>query len=180
MAKNRNNLTNEIKGLNIIHDPKHGTIFYDFVSKKGYQLVQRDVPAYSMSALFLPIAVLIFYLLSSLFKVPTLYAIGIGIISYIFMKVLWRIRFLRNLPYIDNYNKPENFSYIENITNQYSKGQITILIICSILLALLSFLYIKINDLETLDIIGYSILSIVSLAVGIFFIYIAIKKKESK
>lgn len=180
MAKKNKNQTNEIKGLNIIHDPKHGTVLYDYISKKGYQLVQSDVPAYSMSTLFLPIAVLIFYILNALAKMPALYAIIVGVVSYIIMKLVWRIRFLNNLPYIDNYKKPVDYNFVESITDQYNKSQLIILIICSTLLALLSFTYVRINELEKMDIIGFNILALVAIAVDIFFIYVAIRKKKSE
>ena len=98
----------DLGGFNIYQDPKKGTVLYDWLTKKGYQLTSSDVGKYSLSQAFLPVAVVLIYILVVFVKMKWTPAIIIAVIAYIAMRIIYRIRFLNKLPFIENYKRPDD------------------------------------------------------------------------
>ena len=83
MANRNQRKASELRGLSIYQDPKKGTIYYDWLTKKGYQLTSSDVGTYSLSQAFLPVAIVLAYGLYRFFSMDIKNAIIGGIIGLI-------------------------------------------------------------------------------------------------
>ena len=100
MANRNQRKASELRGLSIYQDPKKGTIYYDWLTRKGYQLTSSDVGTYSLSQSFLPVAIVLAYGLYRFFSMDIKNAIIGGIIGYLVMKLIYRFAFLNKLPFI--------------------------------------------------------------------------------
>ena len=90
----------DIGGINIYHDPKKGTVMYDWLTKRGYQLTNQDMSKYSLSVSFFPMAIIIGYVSYAMIGVELIPSLVIALISYIAMKLIFRFTTLNKLPYM--------------------------------------------------------------------------------
>ena len=179
MANKKQIKASELKGLNIFQDPKHGTILYDWISSKGYQLTSSDVKWFELSRAFLPIAVVIAYASNSLFSINMSKSIIIALIAYIVMRMIYRFRFLNKLPYVEGYSRPNNGNIFTNAANNYSKTRLIILLVLAIALVIVSALYLLLNKPQGDDKITFYILIIASLVLLLFSIITLLKKNNN-
>lgn len=180
MPKKKQKSASELKGINIYQDPKHGTVLYDWVTRKGYQLTSSDTKWYLFSEAFLPISIVIVYASYSLFTIPFINSIIFGLIAYLVMKLIYRVKFLNNLPSIDNYKKPNNSNIFTNAANNYSKSRLLILLILSIALLGVTIAYLLTSKAQGNSIVGIVFLLIAASILFIFSLVTFIIKNKQK
>ena len=183
MANRKQIKASDLTGFNIYQDPKHGTILYDWLTKKGYQLTTSDVRWYNLSTAFLPVAVVVVYACMSLFKIDTFPSAIIGIIAYLVMKLLYRMQFLNKLPFVENYKRPNYSGIVKNAADKYSKLRLKILLFLAVALAGVSIAYLLISykQLDNAMKFGMIVLALAAFVLLIFAIAALItKNKENK
>ena len=183
MAKRNNKKASELKGIGIYQDPKKGTILYNFITKKGYQLTSGDVPNYSLSKSFLPIAIIVFYILNVMLRVDSLKSLIAGISFYIIMRIVYHIKFLSKLPCIENYQRPEGSGLFQRAANDYSYMRLNLLAVMSLLIVILTIIYIKTTELDTIKYYCFLLLTlgaVVMMAFSIISMIVKSKNKPSK
>jgi len=158
----------DLKGLNIYQDPKKGTVLYDFITKKGYQLTTSDVGKYSLSQAFLPVAVVLTYGLYSFGNLNMRASIIISIIAYILMRLIYRFKFLNNLPYIENYQLPDNGNIFINASKKYSKLRLIALMVLALALTVLTIIYLLTSNLSGIEYYGVIALVVISILLLVF------------
>lgn len=178
MQKRKQVKASELKGIGIYQDPKKGTIIYDWLTKKGYQITTSDVGTYTVSKAFFPIGIITFYLFHNMIGVKTLTSLIIAVAIYIALKIIYRIKFLNNLPAIENYKRPGGSNIFDNAAAQYTKKSMIVVIVMSIALIILSIIYIKTTQLDTIELIGFILLTLAAILLFIYFVIALIKKNR--
>lgn len=169
----------DLGGFNIYQDPKKGTVMYDWLTKKGYQLTTSDVGKYSLSQAFLPVAVVLIYVLVVFAKLGWKTSILIAIAAYIVMKVIYRITFLNKLPYVENYQRPDNGNIFLNASKKYSKARLILLIILAVALIGVTIAYLLTSELAGLEKYGIIALIVAAVAMlGFATISLVLKKNN--
>ena len=169
----------ELKGMNIYQDPKHGTILYDWLTKKGYQLTTSDVKWYGLSQGFLPIAAILAYICYVTVKVNLVSSIIIGLIAYLVMRMLYRFRFLNNLPCVENYARPNKGNIFLNASKNYSKSRLILLVLLALALIGVTVAYLLTSNPQGPEKIGIYILLAAAIAMfGFATISLIIKKNN--
>ena len=180
MANKKQKKASELKGFNIYQDPKKGTVLYDWLTRKGYQLTTSDVGTYSLSQAFLPVSVVLVYGLYRFFKMDMYKAIIISIIAYIVMRLIYRIKFLNKLPAIENYKRPDDGNIFQNAAKKYSKARLILLIILAVALVGVSIAYLLTSELGNIEKIGMYLLTAAASAMFLFGLIALIIKKNDK
>ena len=179
MAKRKKIKASELKGMNIYQDPKHGTVLYDWLTKKGYQLTSEDVRWQQLSQAFLPVSVVIVYACYALFKLEMIPAIIVALIAYIVMRMIYRFKFLNSLPFVENYKRPDNGNIFKNTANNYSKTRLILLVVLAVALVAVTIVYIVVEKPEGGSKIGMYLLAVASVAMLIYSaIALIIKEKK--
>lgn len=137
--------TKDLKGLFIYHDEHHGTVYYDIISRNGYILTNQDLKYYTLSIAFLPLAVILFYLLLQI-KLSTVTSLLISLAFYVLAHIIYRIAFLYRLPCVKNYSAKKPGGIIDNLTNTYSKPRLAVLAIFATALVILTAAYALTSD----------------------------------
>ena len=178
MAKKKQIKASELKGMNIYQDPKHGTILYDWLTKKGFQITSLDAKWVGFSQAFLPVTVVIAYGLNVLVKLPIINSIIIAAIAYVVMKLIYRVKFLNNLTSIDNYKRPDNGNLFEGAAKNYSKTRLILLIVLSLALIAVTVAYLISLKPQGSEKIAFVILLLCAAIMFIFSLVSLIKKKK--
>lgn len=180
MAKKKRKAS-ELGGFNIYQDPKKGTVLYDWLTKKGYQLTSSDVGKYSLSQAFLPVAVVLIYVLVVFAKMAWTPSIIIAIVAYIAMRIAYRICFLNKLPYIENYKRPDDGNIFINASKKYNKVRLILLIVLALALIGVTVAYLLTTSLNQLEKVGIIALIIAAVAMLIFAsVSLSIQKKNNR
>ena len=178
MANRNQRKASELRGLSIYQDPKKGTIYYDWLTRKGYQLTSSDVGTYSLSQSFLPVAIVLAYGLYRFFSMDIKNAIIGGIIGYLVMKLIYRFAFLNKLPFIENYQRPDKGNIFKNAANTYSKIRLILLSVFAVALVGVTIAFVLTTELGTIEKIGMYILIVAAVAVSAFGIIALIIKRN--
>ena len=169
----------ELKGLNIYQDPKKGTVLYDFITKKGFQLTTSDIGGYSLSQAFFPVAIVLVYILYQFVKLDMVKSVIISVIAYIAMRLIYRFKFLNKLPYVENYQLPDNGNIFINAANKYPRIRLILLAILAVALVGVTIAYLLTVELGNIERIGIIVLIIGSFALLLFsLITLSIQKQK--
>lgn len=179
MARRKQTKASELKGMNIYQDPKHGTVYYDWLTRKGYQLTTSDVKWYQISQGFLPIAVIVAYVCNVLIHLTLSASIIIGLIAYVLMKMVFRLKFLNTLPFVENYKKSNKDNIFQNAAKNYSKQRLAVLAILAVALVGCTIAYILLEKPTGTAMIGMYVLLIAAVAMAIYSIVALIIKKKN-
>lgn len=169
----------DLKGRNIFQDPKRGTILYDPISKRGYQLTSKEVSAYTLSKAFLSLAIIIVYACYAILDLSLILSLVIGVVGYVFMKVIFKIRVLNTLPVIENYQRPNNGNFFKNSAERYTYKNLILMIALSAAFIGVTIYYINTTTLGKPEIIGFIILLGATGITLLFSIIVLIVKKSS-
>lgn len=170
----------ELKGLNIYQDPKKGTVLYDFITKKGFQLTTSDIGGYSLSQAFFPVAIVLVYILYQFVKLDMVKSVIISVIAYIAMRLIYRFKFLNKLPYVENYQLPDNGNIFINAANKYPRIRLILLAILAVALVGVTIAYLLTVELGNIERIGIIVLIIGSFALLLFsLITLSIQKQKN-
>ena len=175
----RQRKASELTGINIYQDPKHGTVLYDWITKRGYQLTSSDVKWYNISQSFILIGIICAYACFVLFKFDLVPSIIIGAIVYFIVRMIYQIKFLNNLPYIENYTRPDKGNIFTNAAKTYSKQRIIVLIVLAVALFGVTLAYLIGVNPQGSERIGIYILLVGSIILLGFAIITLIYKKNN-
>lgn len=178
MANKKGRKASDLKGLNIYQDPKKGTIWYDYLTKKGFQLTSAEVGKYSLSQAFLPVSIILIYFLYKFVNLDIYKSVIISIIAYVVMRMLYRVLFLNKLPVIENYDRPDKGNLIINAAKNYSSIRIKLLIILSVILIGVTIAYIVIYKPIGIEKVGMILLALAAIVMLIFSIVVLSNKKK--
>ena len=167
----------ELKGLNIYHDRRHGTVMYDVLTKNGYVILNRDVKKLVLNDLGFPVAILVYFLSQNL-KVDSYVGPLAAIAAYILCKLLFRFLYLYKLPVIKNY-EPEGGKkgFIERFASIYNKTQLIIVAVLAIAIFIASMVMIYLKLFTGINMICMGIMGIAALCLGIISL-LAIKQLQ--
>lgn len=177
MPKNIKKAKN-LKGLSIYQDKYHGTVYYDFFTKNGYVIEDDDVKTYTLSIAFLPLAIVLFYFLFQ-FKINVLVALAIAIGFYVVAQIIYRFAFLYKLECIENYKSEKSGNAIDNLTSNYSKPRLIVLVIFLIALVVVTAAYILTSDFEGATLTALWILVAATFIFLLIVIYALIRKNKN-
>ena len=97
MPQRRMIRANDLSGLFIYQDPKRGTVFYDYLTRKGYILTSSDVGMYTLYQMMLPLCLLAALGVVSFIGVSYPTALIVFLVLFILSEILFRIFFFYKL-----------------------------------------------------------------------------------
>lgn len=163
MARTNQRRISDINDMFIYQSGKNYVYCGPF-SKKGYIVTNDNARAYTLfaSRYILAITVLLFLALTTK---NVLLSIGAGILTFVFFEVLFRVKFLANLPVIDNFVKPQRASIVESMAESFSVPRIIALICFGVGLVVLVPINAKLQNYEGMLLyVNYA----VAIGVGIY------------
>lgn len=170
----------DLSGIFIDHDPKKGCIYYDVFRKKGYIITNADVKKYNLYTLALPLSIMAAYLLA-LFKIPSWGCVIFGILAYIGFRIMFRFKFLYELPEIPNYNRKNKDSILVGYAKQYGTIRLAVLTILLAAISVVTVLNAKVSNFEGFNLyMNYVVAVIVGIVAILSLIATIISKKLPK
>ena len=181
MANKRPGKIQDLNGMFIYHDPKHGTLYYDIFTKRAFNLTSSDLQKCLIYTAMLPVAVLVTLALMTFFKLDLLTSVLIGVGGYILAEILFRVCYFYKLPEVSNYKpKKREESFLISFAKKYSPQRLIVLAILMVLIAICTILYGIVDNAVTYALYGGYVLSACCVAVSIFsLIALAVKKKNN-
>lgn len=170
MANKRQIKANELKGINIYQDPKYGTVYYDWLTRKGYRINNIDTKWYNFSSFFLPVAIVTAYGCYAILKFYLLPSIIIAALAYVIMKMIYRFKFINTLPVIENYKRPDNGNIFKNAASTYNKTRLVILLILAVALVAVTLVYLFVEKPVGNERLGIYALVVASVGMLLFSI----------
>lgn len=166
-----------IQGFNIYQDEKGRDIYYDrFFTKKAYLVSAHYARGFTMFQFRFTLPIILFILLSVWFG--SIAALVASIAVYLFLEVLFRIRFLPQLSIVKRYKPVAKPPFMQRLAGHDPKNRLFLkacLFAAFSILLVLNVQYSNITD--NLSIIIQYILSLASLIMSGLYMIIAIRKK---
>lgn len=181
MASKRPGKIQDLNGMFIYHDPKHGTLYYDIFTKRAFNLTSSDLQKCLIYTAMLPAAVLVSLALITFLKVDLITSVCIGAGAYVLSEILFRVLYFYKLPEITNY-KPikKEESFITSFAKKYSPQRLIVLAILMVLIAICTIIYGRVDNATGYALVGGYVLSACCVGVAIFsLIALAIRKKNN-
>ena len=138
----------DLSGISIFQDPKRGTVFYDYLTKRAYNITTSDVRGYVVYSSMLPLCLAAAFAMMSLFSLDYLSTLLIFLVTYLFVEILFRVLFLSKLPYIENWKPIKRDNLVVSMARKYPKLNLIILILLFIALTILMPLYAKVINMD--------------------------------
>lgn len=154
----------DLGGINIFQDPKRGTIFYDFITKKGYILTSSDVKTYTIFSAMLPLCIIVAFAAASLFSFNYAIAILIFLALYIAVEITFRLMFFYKLPVAENWHSLKKENIIVSMARNFNNVRLIILIIMLVLLTALMPLYANMEKLQGINLYACYLISLITFA----------------
>lgn len=167
----------KLQGIFIYQD-RSMTIHYNPLNKKAHVLSSSDVKGYNKYQISLAIPILVIYVLVSFLKIKSYIAVICGFLLLISIYIYYQIKFFNKLP-IKTEFKPGKRNILDHLANNYSGIRLNIIMVLFMAIAVLTFLFIKLDDIKGMDLIVNYILIAIYAFIGIVF-YIAQVKKNFK
>ncbi|MCF0108995.1 MAG: hypothetical protein HUJ57_02720 [Erysipelotrichaceae bacterium] len=177
MAKNQTKAL-DLKGLNIYHDRRHGTVYYDILTRNGYVILNQDVNKLLLNDMGFPIAILAYFLMQNMGQ-PSYVNTLVAIAAWAVCKLLFRILFLYRLPVVKNY-VPEggHKSFVERFAATYNRVQLIIVTVLGTMIFIATIAYVILGKITGFDMICLVILALIGLALAIICL-MAIRKQDT-
>lgn len=178
MARRTNISASELTGSNIYHQ-KNQTIYYDFITKKGYVITNSSARTFSTWQMRLPLSIIAACILI-LLKADPLGAILIGIAAYLAATLIFLNRYLPTLPVVSRFSKPKSLGFVRDLAAKYALPTFGFVIMMFYAMAII----ITVNTFFVSKVEGKSMwisVAFIAMAVicGTFFLYIrSVKIKE--
>ena len=179
MPKRRIIKANDLTGLFIYQDPKRCTIFYDIITRKGYIITSSDVKTYTIYSAMLPLAIIVAFLIGSLFNLSTLSSFIIFLALFVLYEGAFRIMFFYKLPVAEKWKPVKKENIIMYLARGYSETRLLILIVMLILLSILMPLYANSEHFSGLNLYVVYGVTIVTFIGAIISIIALITKKKN-
>ncbi|MDO4198098.1 MAG: hypothetical protein Q4D13_03780 [Erysipelotrichaceae bacterium] len=180
MAKKTKLQAKDLVGLNIYHDPKLGTIFYDIFSKKGYQLINQDVPKYNIYLGIMPLSLAATYLIYYWFNISFIGCIAVFIGIWMIGEIISRYVFFYKLPVADNWKPFKKDNVFISMAKTYSVARLIVLTILLIAISVITVINANMQHMEGINLYASYI---IAAGAGIFalvtLISLIVKKKNN-
>lgn len=174
----KNNLKpKDLVGLSIYQDPKRGTIWYDFITKRAFVITNSDVKNYMVYTSMFSICILVAFAFMSFFSLNYVDALIVFVVSYILLMILFRIFFFYKLIEVEGYKPPQREDLITMMANNYSKSRLTVLIFLLLALSILMPLYAINENMTSVNRYGSYVLSAIAV-IGIILSVLALLKQR--
>ena len=173
---NKQITTKDLKGWNIYHDPKYGTIFYDIYTKRGIHITRSDIKNYMFYSASLPLALMIPILLSMAIKISIPLIIVLIAVLFVAFQFLFRFLVFYKLPYEDNYKVDKSENFTKKVVNMFSKKRAILVMILSIFLEICLIIYLKTNILNGIYLYGTYLLLAFAMLLLLVMMYVIFKK----
>lgn len=170
----------DLIGLSIYHDPKYGTIFYDVLSKKAYQLINQDVKNYNIYTAMMPLCAVAAYVCNLWFKMPFIGCIIVFAVLWLISEIAARYMFFYKLPVLNNWKKFKKEGIIESMAKNYTGLRLIILTLLLITVAVVMVLNARYEHFEGANLYGSYIISAGALIFAVVAIIAFITKKVKK
>lgn len=175
MAKTNQRKISELNDMFIYQSGKNYVYCGPF-SNKAYILTNENAREYAVfsARYFIAISVLI---LLALTTTKVVLSIVVGVATFVVLEVLFRTKFLANLPVVENFVKPEKANIIEGLAGKYSKNRLIAVVVMCLALVVLIPIYAKLQNYQgAMLYLNY----VVTAGVGIFtlLVIIALIKKN--
>ncbi len=149
----------DLAGIFIYQDPKHGTIFYDIFTKKGYVLTSSDVRTYTLYTMMFPLSILIAFGAMSLFKLNYVTTAIVFVIAYLIGALAYRFLFFYKLPEAKNFKPVKKESILMYLARGYSSSRLVTLIFLLIALTVLMPIFANMENYEGINLYGSYLMS---------------------
>lgn len=167
----------KLQGIFIYQDGNM-TIHYNPINKKAHVLSSSDVEGYNKYQISLAIPILAIYVLISFLKIKSYIAVFCGLLLLASIYIYYQIKFFNKLPVKLKF-KPRKRSFLDHLANNYSRIRLNIIMILFVVMAVLTFMFIKLDNVKGIDLIVNYVLIIIYASIGIVF-YVAQVKKNFK
>ena len=176
MANGRIIKARDLAGMFIYQDPKHGTIFYDIFTRKGYVLTTSDVRTYTFYTMMLPLCILLSFSAMSIFSLNYLSCFIIFISLYLIASVAFRFMFFYKLPLAKNFKPVKKESIFLYMARGYSAKRLMFLIVLLVALTIVTPVYAYMEHYEDINLYSSWILA-TGAAIGAIVISISLVLK---
>ena len=171
-----------VSGFSIYQD-KHGRdVYYDFITKNGYLILESNVTKFNFYQKRLIIPLIAFALLLNYrignFHINLLTAGIVALIILAGFEFFFRFRFLRSLTTIPNFVPQRKISYFDQINEKNEKNVLLIKALLYILFGVLLAIYTYQQKMDTFETILMLIISLVIAIYGIIYLVALAKRKK--
>ena len=165
-----------LQGLNIYQDEKGRDIYYDrFITKKAYLVPPHQAHRFNLFQFRYTLPIIIFILLST--WIGSILALLIAAAVFIFLEVLFRVRFLPQLSIAKRFKPTPKEPFLKRLERNDPKNKLFLkagLFAAFAILLVLNVHYSNIDD--SFSILAQYILSVGSLIMSGLYLWIAIRK----
>lgn len=170
----------DLIGLSIYHDPKYGTIFYDILSKKAYQLINQDVRNYNIYTAMMPLCAVIAYVCNLWFKVPFVGCLIVFLVLWLITELGARYLFFYKLPVLNNWKKFKKESIFDFMAKNYTGLRLLILTLLLVTIAVVMVVNARMEGFEGANLYASYAISAGALVFAVISIISFIIKKVKK
>ena len=170
-----------ISGFSIYQD-KHGRdVYYDFITRNGYLILESNASQFNLYQKRLIIPLIVFALLLN-YRIGSFYiniylAALAALIVLVGLEFLFRFRFLRSLTVIPNFRPERKMSYFEQVNERNEKNVLLMKALLYLLFGVLLGVYAFMKEMSTVELAILLIVSLVICIYGITYL-VALKKKK--
>lgn len=174
----------KVTGFNIYKDKLNRDIYYDFITKEGYVITQKNLSKFNFYKKRFIIPVILFALTYTLniagFEFGITGAGALALISLVVTEFVFRFKFLRSTITVPNFvpNKKEN--YFHQLANSSPLVSLILKGVLYIILGGLLVVFGYQEGFETLEWVACIVITIVLIAVGLCQLIAAIIKNKTK
>ncbi|WP_071441550.1 hypothetical protein [Traorella massiliensis] len=171
-----------VSGFSIYKDRHGRDVYYDFITKNGYLILESNVSQFNFyqKRLIIPLiafALLLNYRIGS-FYIDIYMATAVAIIVLLAFEFFFRFRFLKSLTVIPNFKPERKTSYLEQINEKNEKSSLFLKAILYILFGVLLAIYSYQKELNDIEFITMLIISLVICIYGIIYLVALAKRKK--
>ena len=177
------NQTAVVSGFSIYQD-KHGRdVYYDFITKNGYLILESNVTKFNFYQKRFIIPLITFALLLNYrignFHIDLLAAGIIALIILVGFEFFFRFRFLRSLTTIPNFVPQRKTGFFDQINEKNEKNILLIKALLYMLFGILLAVYTYQKQMNTFETIIMLTISLVIAIYGIIYLIALTKRKIS-
>lgn len=164
-----NNNNQPISGFFIYKNSHNQNVYYDIFSKNAYIISKKDEKQYNIYSYRFVMSVVLGIMLVLVFNMKLWIGITAGILCYVIFSVLFRKRFLDNLPIDKKFVKTKRENLIVSLAKESSYGKLIMLLIVPIIIIVLAVINLKTGDLSDQQIIGQYVLILLAAAFAVVY-----------
>ncbi|MBR4461352.1 MAG: hypothetical protein IKS51_02070 [Erysipelotrichaceae bacterium] len=168
----------DLVGLFIYQDPKKGTIWYDFITKRTFVITSSDVKTYMIYTSMFSVCILAAFACMSIFSLNYVDTLIVFVVLMLLSMILFRIFYFYKLTEIEGYKLPKRDDIVTAMANNYSKTRLTVLIFLLLALAILMPFYAISENMTKINRYGSFALSGIAV-IGIIISILALIKQKN-